>query len=197
MLLGWNDVSDDLLSRSYWPCLTRRSSESPKQYDQTKAMHTPATLTALDCADASTPAEMTVILAYENIAAAMWAAETITALLRRIPDGPEPHLSPWSFSTLEDPEYRAHAMAAAVEADLIVIATSSVLRLLPLSVESWLGKCLTGRHNATTAVAAFFGRADLPDRVDSPRLQTVQRLAKEAGCAFFAPGVNEATLRSA
>jgi len=147
-----------------------------------------------DHAEVETPFEINVILAYESLSAALWAAETLTGLLRRISGGAEPRLSPWSFSTLENPALRPHATAAAVAADLIVITTSSGFSVLPASVESWLGKSLAERRHATTAVAALFGQPNRPDRADSPRLQTVQRLARDAGCEFFAPQVTEAIL---
>jgi hypothetical protein len=151
-------------------------------------MHTSQPFPAgLDHADIETAAGMNVIVAYENLSSALWAAESLPGLFRQIPGGMKPRLSSWKFSTLQNLEDRALAIAAAVQADLIVITLSSGFRLLPASVESWLGKCLSGRRRANTAVAALFGRANLLDNADSPRLQTVQRLAKEAGCAFFCP----------
>lgn len=158
-------------------------------------MHTPIPFpTGFASTDAGSPPEMTVVLAYENLSAALWASETLAGLIRQVPDEPPPRLLPWNFSTLGIPEHCAEATAAALRADLIVIATSSAPRLLPESIESWLGKCLADRPGGKAAVAALFRRADLPDRDDSPRLQTVQRLAREAGCEFFSPSVNEATL---
>jgi hypothetical protein len=140
------------------------------------------------------PAIINIIFVYDKISAALQATETLDSFRRQIPDGADPRLSPWSFSTLENPTYRAEAMAMAAQADLIVVAISNRIRRLPVSVENWLRASLTGRHSAKTTVAAVFGDADLPDGPDSPRLQTVQRLALEGGCEFIAPGVTETVL---
>ena len=135
---------------------------------------------------------MNIILAYENLSAALWAAEAFTGLLRRSFEGQTTELSPWSFATLANPACRAQATDAATRADLIVIAASSGFKLLPAVVETWLGKCLSGPRRANGAVAAFFGHAHRPEAADSLRLQTVQRLAKEAGCQFLIPFTPEA-----
>lgn len=130
---------------------------------------------------------MKIVLAYENLSAALWAAETFTGLLRQSPEGAKTQVIPWSFSTLSNPDSSAQATDAAAHADLIVIAASSNFRLLPAFVENWLGKCLSGRRAPHTAVAALFSRANGPEHSDSMRLQAVQRLAEKAGCRFFSP----------
>ncbi len=142
--------------------------------------------------EAEAPCGLHVLLAYENISAALWAAESLTNLFRRLPLGPQMSLSPWSFAMLADLEFRARAAEAAVDSDLLVVATSSDPRLLPAAVESWLTECLCGQTRAISAVAAFLGREGLFDGADSPRLKTVQRLAKRAGCEFFAPHAADA-----
>ena len=139
--------------------------------------------------DGAAPKLLKIILAYENLSAALWAAEAFKRLLHQNPENLETQLSPWSFSTLSDPNYIVQATDAAAEADLIVIAASSSFRLLPTFVEVWLKKGLQVRRSAHTAVAALFGCASRPDRPDSIRLQTVQRLAREAGCEFFTPTI--------
>ena len=158
-------------------------------------MHTPIPFPArLARTDAESPAVRFVILAYENLSAVLWAAENLPRLLHQIPDGPKLRVTPWSFSNLENRERREKATTAAREADLIVIASSPGSQPLPEAVQSWLGECRFERRNANTAVIALFGRAHFPDSADSCRRQTVQRLAKEAGCEFYAPSVTEAVL---
>lgn len=130
---------------------------------------------------------MKIVLAYENLSAALWAAEAFAGLLHQSPNSAKTQLIPWSFSTLSNPDSNMQATDAAAHADLIVIAASSNFRLLPAFVENWLCKCLSGRRGPHTAVAALFGRANCLERADSLRLQTVQRLAEKAGCRFFAP----------
>jgi hypothetical protein len=140
-------------------------------------------------ADGATPLAMNLVLAYENLSAALWATERLKGVLRAISRDGEPRLSPWSFSTLENPALRDHAAAAGRQADLVIVATSSMARHLPAAVESWLARCLSARGDNAAAVVAFLGCGNQPDPADSPRLQTVQRLTHEAGCDFFSPGM--------
>jgi len=142
--------------------------------------------------EAELPHKLKIILAYENLSAALWAAETFTGLLRKSPEGADTQLLPWSFATLSNPADQAQATAAAAQADLIVIAPSSSFRLLPGFVESWLKKCLSVPRRTNTAVAALLRSAHRPEAPDSQRLRAVKRLAEEAGCRFFAPLAQEA-----
>ena len=144
-----------------------------------------------DRADASSAAELHVVLAYESLSAALRAAETLTVLRREAPAGLAVHLSPWSFGTLENPHWRAVAADDVGRADLMFVASCAAPRPLSAVVEYWVKTCLDKRNVSHFAVAALFSHADRPDSASSPRLQSVLRLAKEAGCAFFAPDVTE------
>jgi hypothetical protein len=135
------------------------------------------------------PAVINIVVAYDNLSAALWAAEALGSVRAQLPAGAESRLSPWSFATMENPAYSAEATAAAVKADLIVLAISTPVSRLPIPAETWLRTCLAGRRKAKTAVAAVFGCPGSMDGADSLRLQTVQRLAADHGCEFFAPGV--------
>ena len=158
-------------------------------------MHTPIPFPASpDRAAAESPAERNVILAYENLSAALWAAENLPRLLRQIPDGPKLRVAPWSFSKLENREHREQAAAAAGEAHLIVIASSRGSRPLPETVKSWLGKCRFERRSADSAAASFLDDTPRPGGADSPRLRTAPRFAEETGCEFFVPRATEAAL---
>lgn len=141
--------------------------------------------------NSSAPAEMKVVLAYENVAAAVWAMESLRGLLQTT-EHMRSHLSPWNFSILQR---GPGADTAAKEADLIVIsAAGNDERALPRGVERWLGKCLAHRRNSKTAIAALLGEPTNPDRAESPRLQRLQQLAHDAGCEFFAPSVTDTML---
>jgi hypothetical protein len=138
--------------------------------------------------------EINVTLAYENLSAALWASETLNRLFCQIADGPEAHLSPWNFSTLEDSFLRVPATDAAIQSDLIVIALSSANHVLPASVATWLRNCLAQRRGAHTAVAALFAPSHSAHRPDATGIQTLQRLTEEAGCEFIASSVTERAL---
>ena len=146
---------------------------------------------SLDYADAPSDAavDLHVLLAYENLAAALRATEMLATLSRKDPDGLAVQLSPWSFAALENSDWRAQAVPYAARAHLIVIAACGAVPRLSAAIEDWLQTCLAQPREDHLAVAALFHRHDRPDGGDSPRLRSVQRLAHEAGCAFFAPGV--------
>ena len=103
---------------------------------------------ALVRCDTQVFAMIDVVFAYENLSAALWATDILDGLIRRGPDGPRRHLSPWSFATLGDGHWCSLATAAAAHAHLIVIATSSEAKPLPPPVATWLERCLASPRTA-------------------------------------------------
>lgn len=140
---------------------------------------------------AANPTDLHVFLAYENLAAALHASESLTVLSRKDPDGLVVKLSPWSFATLVEPQWRAQAGPHVERAHLLVIAAWSAAPKLSVTIEAWLRSCLARPRAQSLAVAALFHHGEGPDGANSPRLRSVQRIAQEAGCAFFAPGVRD------
>ena len=134
-----------------------------------------------------------VILAYDSISAALWASENLTDLLRKKHGDPAVNLSSWNFGVLSNPAWSDLATADTLNADIIVLSTTSkIMQVLPPAVEHWLGKCLSRQHNGTRlSVVAFFRCGDNLDGVDSPRLQKVKQLVQKAGGFFFAPAITE------
>lgn len=130
-----------------------------------------------------------LVIIYENLSAALWATDTVMNLFRKITDCPIPRLSAWSFPSLDNLGSRCRATRDALSADLLVIAASSAHRHLPAFLEEWIGSCLATPGRSQCAIAALLRRASIPDGADSPRLQSLQRLAHTNGCEFFAPFV--------
>lgn len=148
------------------------------------------TIDSPDCAGApSLPVDLSVFLAYENLASALFATDTLAALSRRDPNGLIVRLSPWSFAALVDPLRRALATPNVGQANLVVIAGGGARAPLPALMVEWLKSCLVQRGDDRPAVVALFTRGNRPGRVDSLRRRSVERLAQETGCAFFSPGV--------
>ena len=136
--------------------------------------------------------KLNVLLAYENVSAALWASELITELLQIDPGAPGVTFSPRSFGMLGDPSWIHSTAAKWVEADLIVIACTSERMVLSRAVEKWL-ETLLGNYSTDLikpAVVAYFRADEKYDDSSSPRLQAVQRIAAQAGCKFFAPFVS-------
>ena len=140
---------------------------------------------------AAAPTHINVFLAYENLTSALHASESLAALSRRDPDGLMVKLSPWSFATLAEPQWRAQAAPCVERAHLLVIAAWGKAPTLSVTIETWLRSCLAQPREQCLAVAALFHHGDGPDAPNSPRLRSVQRIAQEAGYAFFAPGVRD------
>jgi hypothetical protein len=130
----------------------------------------------------ATPAPVNVVLAYENLSAALWAGEILARLLQQIPGAR--NLSPWSFSCLHDPESHGEATTAVVQADWIVVATSSGNRPLPDAIEGWLKHSLAKRGGGG-AVTGLSKHGNAPASTSSITMQILQRVAEEAGCGFF------------
>lgn len=144
---------------------------------------------------AATPTDLHVFLAYENLASALHASESLAVLTRKEPDALAVKLSPWSFAALAEPQWRAQAAPHVEHAHLLVIAAWSAAPKLSATIEAWLRSCLVQPREQCLAVAALFYTSGGPDDADSPRLRSVQRIAQEAGCAFFAPGVRDELAR--
>jgi len=135
--------------------------------------------------------DLNVFLAYENLAAALRASDVLAVLTRKELDGLAVKLSPWSFATLAEPQWRAQAAPYVERAHLLVIAACSPAPTLSVTIEAWLRLCLAQPREECLAVAALFHHSGGPDDASSPRVRSVQRIAQEAGCAFFAPGVRD------
>jgi hypothetical protein len=134
--------------------------------------------------------KLNVLLAYENVAAALWAADLLSNLFRADKDIAGVTFSPRSFGMLSDPELVSMASARLIEADLIVISCTSESMELSESVEKWLEVLLNqDAGGIKPAVVALLRCNDEYDKLSSPRIQVLQRLAANAGCRFFAPFV--------
>lgn len=124
-----------------------------------------------------------VILLYENYSAALWAMETVRKVIKI---SSKASLSPWAFPILENPQEHARAAAAATNADLILIASSTRSRTLPASVQEWLAIFLAGPRLPNTPVAALFGHPHFGEETD-PRLESVRQTVETATCCFISP----------
>jgi len=128
-----------------------------------------------------------VVIAYDSIIAAQQAMDAMDALNpRKSPGAKFVRVSTWWFRFLEDAALLDKATAAAVEADILVIAANIGVGLSE-SVKFWLCASLANNHRSGLTVVALLGEEDRQDRLDSPRFQFVQRIAKEAGAYFLSP----------
>ena len=127
-----------------------------------------------------------VVIAYSDTAAGKRAMHMLADLALRLGDEIKFHPIPWSFDLLTTVDWREVAASDAVNADILIIATSHANRL-PSDVEEWAESAISRKRGTAAAVVALFGSDDRPGCAGSSRLETIQRAAHQAGLEFFAP----------
>jgi len=89
------------------------------------------------------------------------------------------HVDCWTVEALNQPPVLQHAIAAAIEADILTIAVCAA-RELPLNLHRWLDSWIPGRPHRTGALIAILGvprqPSDLPTRIRE-QLRDVARIA--------------------
>ncbi len=142
----------------------------------------------------TTPA-LVVVIAYNDVAAGKHAMRVMSGLGKELGDEIESQPFRWSFDLLADTDWRHVAVHDAVNADILIIATSSA-SLLPPAVKRWAEAAISRKRGTSAAVIALFGPAENPDGAGSPRLEAIQTATQRAGLDFFAPaprqGLDEA-----
>jgi hypothetical protein len=106
-----------------------------------------------------TAAPLRVVIAYGDIPAGRRAMNLLTQMLQR--ETNTVHLIPalWRFDLLEDPDWCERALADAVAADLLILATSKP-HSIPTGVDRWVSALLSQRRGTGTAILAWFGSDD-------------------------------------
>jgi hypothetical protein len=94
----------------------------------------------------------------------------------------------WRFDLLQDADWFALALADAVNADMLVFATSSASGL-PVAVENWLKLCLARKRSTNAVVVTLLPAAGNPDEPESRYLQFVPGLDTDAALDPIAPGL--------
>lgn len=127
-----------------------------------------------------------VLIAYNDLAAGKRAMRVMISLGKGLGDDLELEPLPWSFELLQDADWRQVATRDAVNADMVIVATSDS-RPLPPAVKRWVENIVGRKRGLDAAVVALFGPAEKPDEIDSSRLGFIQSAARRAGLDFFAP----------
>jgi hypothetical protein len=148
--------------------------------------HEPLFDAVSEIADADFCATLNVVIAYDDVPAGQHAMHILADVAANFGDKLELRPQLWQFQFLEDPDWRTLAAKDVLNANMLIISTSSENEL-PAAVRSWFSSCLTQRHGDNLAVVALLGTADKMDEPYSPRFQLVQRAAREASFDFFAP----------
>lgn len=127
-----------------------------------------------------------VVIAYHDLAAGKRAMRVLADVAKGLGDDVEFQPVPWSFDVLADVDWRSVAANDAVQADILIIATSDASPL-PSAVGRWADAAINRKHGTAAAVVALFGSEENPDGAGSSRLEAIQLAAQRAGLDFFAP----------
>jgi hypothetical protein len=127
-----------------------------------------------------------VVIAYDDLVAGKRAMRVLGDIARALGDEIRFEPMPWSFDLLADVDWREVAASEAVNAHILIIASSST-RPLPSEVGRWTEAAIQRKRGTAAAVVALFGPEENPDHFGSPRLEFIQKAAREAGLDFFAP----------
>ena len=126
-----------------------------------------------------------VVIAYNDLAAGRRAMRLLSNVGKELGGEVEFQPIPRSFDLLEDMDWRDVAASDAVNADILIIATSDA-DPLPPAIGRWTDTAIRDNRR-TAAVVALFGPEENPDRFSSSRLLAIQTAAHRAGLDFFAP----------
>jgi hypothetical protein len=128
--------------------------------------------------------DMRVVVVYDTIDAAQHATQALARIHRQVGTATEFIPLGWSFDLLSEPEWRAIALEDALQADILMLATSRSGEL-PLSVIDWLGSAIAGKSGNSDAVVAFLGIGETGAQSPSPHSRWMQSLSQSAGLDFF------------
>jgi hypothetical protein len=139
-----------------------------------------------------------IVIAYNEVPAGKRAMRVMSDLARGLGEAVEFQPLPWSFDLLADTDWAKVAGDDAVNADILIIATSSA-DPLPPAVGRWAEAAISRKQGTAAAVVALLGPEEQPDGHDSARLAAIRAAARQAGLDFFAPApsgeLNEAIAR--
>ena len=142
--------------------------------------------TNLDPDSTDTKQALRVVIAYNDVAAGKRAMRVLADLGKGLGDEIEFQPFPWSFDLLADMDWRKAAARDAVNADILIIATSSA-NPLPPAIGRWAEAAISQKRGTAAAVIALFGSDENPDGAGSSRLEAIQTAVRQAGLDFFAP----------
>lgn len=127
-----------------------------------------------------------VVIAYRDLPAGKRAMHVMSGLGKGLGDEIEFQPVPWSFELLADRDWSEVATRDAINADILIVATSSA-NALPPAVARWVESTINQKQGTAAAVIALFGSEANPDEVDTSRVDAIQTAARQAGLDFFAP----------
>ena len=124
---------------------------------------------------------LSILIAYDDLAAGHRAMQLYSNLATEFPDLCFQAV-PWRFDVLSNRNYREHALADALKANLIIIVASA-LGAFSEEVQNWAKESFAGRTGTHTAVIVL-----IDEQQNLTPITFLRNAAAEAGLDFFAPG---------
>ena len=145
----------------------------------------------LEARDEDASQGLNVLVVYENLTAGQRAMRLCRDLTVQQQDGFTLQPRFWRLDLIADAVCGGFAIADAVQAELVIVSTSSQAEL-PKPAQHWLKLCLAVARKGGTcaAVVALLATNEQFNEAYFSNLQFLRSLAQEAGVEFFAPFAN-------
>jgi hypothetical protein len=135
-------------------------------------------------------ASPSVVIVYNDIHAALRAAEAVERLGSKFRDRGRQWLMPVPVAQLKDANRFDRLLADASSADMIIVSFNGAGDF-PEPLKKWIANCLLQQREGHAAVVAMLSSNEKLDPPDSPRYQFFKNAAWAAGLAFVEPRAGE------
>ena len=135
-----------------------------------------------------------VVIVYNDIHAALRAAEAVERLGNKFRDQGRQWLMPVPVAQLHDANRFDRLLADANAADMIIISFNGAGDF-PEPLKKWIADCLQQQREGHAAVVAMLSSNQKLDPPDSPRYQFFKHAAWAAGLAFVEPRAAEVEIK--
>lgn len=129
---------------------------------------------------------MTIVIIYNDMHAALRAAQTLERLGRKFFGKIRQQIMPVPVSHLSDPVRFDNLLSDASSADMIIVSFNGHSDF-PTMLKRWVKNCLTQKREGDSAVVALLSSNERLDSQDTPRYQFMKNATRAAGLDFFAP----------
>jgi hypothetical protein len=127
-----------------------------------------------------------VVIVYNDMHAALRAAETLERQNHKFRDQVRQRLMPVPVTHLHEPSCFDHLLSDTSSADMIIVSYNGPGDF-PVTLKKWIADCFALRRADDSAIVALLTSNEQLDTPDSPRYQFLKNATWTAGLNFFAP----------
>jgi hypothetical protein len=132
------------------------------------------------------PVSPSIVIVYNDIHAALRAAEAVERLGQKFHDQGRQWLMPVPVAQLDDPSRFDHLLADAHSAEMIIVSFNGAGDF-PALLKKWIEDCIAQQTEGHAAVVALLSSNQELDPPDSPRYNFFKNAAWAAGLEYVAP----------